>query len=272
MVDFIAGTIGALPGYRLVLGTSVELVPEAIAALLGQEVEGPKAVALPDKAPLVSVVIPVRNGAHFIADCVASILAQAYPKVEIIIVDDESTDLLDTAIAALPVQVRNIRIAHSGAAAARNVGAIAASGDIIAFLDVDDAWPDGGLAAMLAHLTANPDTDVAIGRGQFFEVISGDRRLLGSPAETFPLLIGAALFRRTALDKVGTFDRALRYAEDIDWFARARDAGVKMDQLDMVTLHVRRHESNSTAGKTAIELLPLQLARNALRRKRAVAG
>lgn len=269
-VDFLAETLGQLPGYRLILGTSVDRVPEAIAGLLANPRRAPAPAAVSDGAPLVSVVIPVRNGAHFIADAVGSVLAQGHAKVEIIIVDDESTDLLDTAIAALPVQVRNIRIARSGPAAARNIGARAASGPILAFLDVDDMWPEGALGAMLAYLAENGEADVVIGRDQIVDSRRGRRDFVGSPAEAFPYSVGAALFRRRAFDKVGLFDPALRYGEDLDWFARAREARAKVDRLDMVTLHVRRHDDNMTAGKTGIELLPLQLARNALHRKRAM--
>lgn len=272
MVDFLTDTLRRLPGYRLILGTAVNRVPVAIAALLaaGPRPAAPAADGAP--APLVSVVIPVHNGAHFIAEAVASILAQGHPALELIVVDDESTDLLDTAVAALPVPVRSIRIPRAGAAAARNVGAQAASGDLVAFLDVDDLWPDGALAAMLAHLDAHPETDVAIGRDQLFDDVRDGRHFVGSPAESFPFSIGAALFRRRAFETVGRFDAGLRYGEDIDWFVRAREAGLAVDRLDMVTLHVRRHGANMTAGRTALELLPLQIARNALHRRKAISA
>lgn len=92
---------------------------------------------------LVSVVIPSYNRAHLLPRAVSSVLAQTYQAVEIIIIDDGSTDDTPAVAAALTEQdprVRYLRLSHGGAARARNVGIGAAKGDFLAFQDTDDEW------------------------------------------------------------------------------------------------------------------------------------
>ena len=271
--DFIEAQLRRVPGYSLVLGHDVERVPEALAALLQRAPTIVPPLRETDDAapaPLISVIIPVYNGAHFLPDAVATVLAQNYPKLEIIVVDDGSSDAIEKAVAALPVQVRFLRQVNSGAAAARNLGIRAASGDLIAMLDVDDLWPAGKLEASLALLKEEPDTDVVMGWAQLMEQSSDDGRFsfVGSPAETFIYYIGSALFRRRAFSRNGFFDPLLRLAEDTDWFANTEHTKTKVARIDMVTLCVRRHLNNTTRGKTGIELVPLQMVRNSLLRKR----
>ena len=219
--------------------------------------------------PLVSVIIPAYNGARFLAEAVNSVLRQNYPKLEIVVVDDGSTDDIAEVVEGLPVQVRFLRQPNAGPAAARNLGLRAASADLIAFLDVDDLLPPRTLQAQIRWLADNAGCDVAIGRGQLLEHIASenDFRFVGSPSEAFVHYISSALYRRRAFEKNGLFDPLLRFAEDTDWFARA-EGRLRIDRLDMVTLHIRRHAHNSTRNKTTLELSPLRLAYNALKRRR----
>ncbi len=267
-VEFIGTQLDRLPGYRLVLGHDIDRVPDAIQALT-RAAHDLRAEPVPSDAPLISVIIPVYNAASFITSAITSLLAQDYSRLEIILVDDGSEDDFDAAVAALPVEVRVLRQANAGPAAARNLGIRAASADLIAFLDADDLWPDGRLAALLAWMADHPETDVVIGRAQVMEQSpDGGFRFVGSPAEAFVFYIGAGVYRRRAFARTGLFDPHLRFAEDIDWFANAERAGLHIDRLDVVTLYVRRHAQNSTRNLTGIDLSPVRLARNALRRKR----
>jgi hypothetical protein len=269
-VDFIEEQLARLAGCRLVLGRDVDRVPAAIAQLLerppGQQV-GARSERKAE--PLVSVIIPVYNGAQFLPEAVGSVLAQGYPKVEIIVVDDGSTDAISEAVAALPVQVRYLRQVNGGAASARNLGIRAASADIIAFLDVDDLWPARMLETLLAWLADHAETDVVIGRAQLAErKADGQYEFVGSPAGGFNSYIGSGLYRRHSFERNGLFDPLLRFGEDFDWFVNAERTGTRVDRIDVVTLHVRRHPSNSTRGMTDIQLTPIRLIKNALDRKR----
>jgi GT2 family glycosyltransferase len=271
--DFITAQLMRLPQWRIALGNDRGLIAPAIAARIkdpGRPGATSAEVRALEEAPLISVVIPVYNGASFLPEAIDSILAQAYPKVEIIVVDDGSTDAIAEAVAALPAEVRFLRKGNAGPAAARNLGIRAAGGSLIAFLDVDDLWPAGALGAALAWLSERPDTDVVIGRAQLCERRADARYdFVGSPGDGFTYYIGAGLYRRHAFEKIGLFDPLLRFAEDLDWYARAERGGLCVDRLDMVTLHVRRHATNSTRGMDGIALNPLRLARNALAAKRS---
>ena len=270
-VDLIEDVLSRLPCVTLVLGSALSEVPMAVAALIA---DPPSAAArLPSHPqPLISVIVPVFNGLHYLPEAVASILAQDYPKLEIIVVDDGVIGDVEAVVAALPVPVRLLPKRNGGAADARNTGIRAATGDLIAFLDVDDLWPAGALAMSLAWLNDHPDSDVAIGQSQLLcrSEPEGPFLFVGSPAETYRYSIGAALFRRRAFDRNGVFDSQLRLAEDTDWFARAATRGIVVDHIAEVTLHVRRDADNTTFGRTTAERIPLKLARNALRRKRGL--
>jgi hypothetical protein len=107
-------------------------------------------------APLVSVIIPLYNKGTVVRRAVESVLAQQYSRMEVIIVDDGSTDAGPAAVAAIE-DARIIRIAqpNAGPGAARNRGVAAASGEYVAFLDADDEWLPGFLAAGVAELEHN---------------------------------------------------------------------------------------------------------------------
>ena len=116
--------------------------------------------------------------------------------------------------------------------------------------------------------------DVAHGLAQVTTFDGGDApgEFVGNPREAFPYYIGAGLFRRRAFDRVGRFDVELRFGEDTDWFQRAREGGLSITHLDEVTLFVRRHEGNSTRGKTLVELNALRVLKKHLDRQRRVGG
>lgn len=271
--DFIADALRTLPMARLMLGDDRAAIPPMLSAFIAAPQDLGCDAPFTDNCPLLSVIIPCYNGAHFLGDAVASVLAQKYPKLEIIVVDDGSTDDLAGAIAALPVEVRLLTIANAGPAAARNMGLRAAMGSLIAFVDVDDIWPCGKMAASLALLDQSPDVDVVIGHAQLMEAgADGQYGFVGSPAEGFTYYIGAGLYRARAIARNGVFDPRLRFGEDLDWFARAERNGLRVARMDMVTLHVRRHAGNMTRGKDGAALNPLQLVRNALRAKHQAAA
>lgn len=277
-VDFINRMVDRLPGLEMILGHDVPRVPDAIRKLLSlsdaqlnELAKRPDADERRDRLPLVSVVIPVYNGAEFLAEAVKSVLDQNYPSLEIIVVDDGSKDDIDAAVAALPVNVRYFKQPNGGAASARNRGIKDVSGDFIAFLDVDDLWPENKLSSAIDLFQQRPDLDVIQGFGQVMQYSeqTGAFEYIGNPRESFPFYIGAAVYRRNAFKRVGLFDALLRFAEDTDWYQRAKEAGLGIERLDQVTLFVRRHSSNMTRGKTFQELNTLRVLKKALDRKRA---
>jgi hypothetical protein len=272
---FIRRLVKEVPGVTLELGTDLALLPEKIQELLAKNPAGIRELGRPARAskveerPLVSVVIPVYNGAHFLPSAIENILSQGYPALEIIVVDDGSQDEITQVVESLPTDVRFFRRDNEGPAAARNHGIRDASGELIAFLDVDDFWPHENLTILVERMERDSDVDVIHGRAQVVrETASGELEYLGNPAEAFPYYIGAGLYRRGAFRKVGLFDKELRYGEDTDWFNRAREAGLSVERLDEVTLFVRRHDENMTRGRSMAELNTLLLFKKALDRQR----
>ena len=274
--QFIDRLLDRVPGLEIALGRNLGGVPAAISELLRQDAAAIACLANAEESrddsrwPLVSVVIPVYNGAAFLGEAIANVLAQHYPALEIIVVDDGSTDHIAEAVRQLPVDVRYFRQDNAGAAAARNRGIKDTSGEFIAFLDVDDLWPEGNLRMLVAALLETPDWDVVHGRAQLLaKSPHGDTYdYVGNPKESFPFYIGAGLYRRRAFERVGLFDADLQFAEDADWFHRAADLKLAIARPEAVTLLVRRHGANMTTGKTLVELNALRVFKKALDRRR----
>lgn len=269
--EFIGRLCQSLPRFELRLGRDLAAIPDAIRTFLA-DVPGNAAAqgATPAAAPLISVIIPVFNGARFLPSAMRSVLAQNYPSLDIIVIDDGSKDDVAAAVRSLPVDVRLFRQDNAGPAAARNRGIREATGELLAFLDVDDEWPAGNLLHMSNVLAANPNLDVVIGHGQLMRANADGRAkdFVGSPLESFPWYIAAALFRRDAFAKIGRFDASLRFGEDIDWFNRAEEAGLGIERLPNISLLVRRHGGNMTHGKSVVELNKLRVLKKVLDRQR----
>ena len=113
----------------------------------------------PEK-PLVSVVIPTYNRAGFLPDAIGSVLAQSYANIEIIVIDDGSTDNTRSVLQPFEDKIRYLTSNHVGAAHARNMGMMAAKGKYIAFLDSDDQYLPGKLALQIEFLEKNPELKV----------------------------------------------------------------------------------------------------------------
>lgn len=205
--------------------------------------------------PLVSVVVPAYNGAAFLAEALRSILLQDWTPIEILVVDDGSTDDTEGIARGFGDTVRYEYQPHRGCpAAGRNKGVHLTRGPLIAFLDQDDLWPPEKLRRQVGALRANPRVDVVIGRTQVVHVArsaQGERGFETSGRVLPYMLVSATLFTRTALAAVGPFDESLRYyGDDLDWFIRARDLGVGIYTLDEITLHWRLHGGNASHRST----------------------
>ncbi len=183
--------------------------------------------------PVISVIIPIWNRAHSAGYAIDSALSQALPSghaLEIIVVDDGSNDRPQEALARFGGAIRLLRHSENqGAAAARNTGCDAAGGDYIAFLDSDDQWLPGKLAAQIAFMR-QAGFDVSC---TAYELEQGPDQFIVSPRfRTGPLtqadLVwgcfvspGSTLVCRSAVFReVGALDISLRRFEDWDWLMR----------------------------------------------------
>lgn len=204
-------------------------------------------------APAVSVVLPTFNGRERIAASIASVLEQSFGDLELIVVDDGSTDGSEAVIRGIgdPRLVYHRLPANRGQSAARNFGAALARADLIAFQDADDLWLPGKLADQVDALKRNPSAVMCYGNLLRCEP-DGRSAVLSAPVlgrgtlfdsrpslyATYAIGIQTCLVRRGALRDCGGFDEKLRCFEDLDLFLRlARNSDfVKLERS--VTLYI----------------------------------
>lgn len=206
------------------------------------------------RGPRVSAVIPGYNAAAFLADAVASARAQTYPVDEIIVVDDASPD--DTAAVAERLGVTLVRQpTNRGPSAARNAGIARATGELIAFLDADDAWLPWHVELCVDALARHPRAGVASTSVVLFDQPPPPRPehpRIEIPADPVVVLLErtfipqtGAVGRKTALLEVGGYDENRRYAEDYDVWLRVAA------RYDLARIHAagsrhRRHPAQAT--------------------------
>jgi glycosyltransferase involved in cell wall biosynthesis len=200
---------------------------------------------------LISVIVPVYNGERFLASAIANIQAQNYQPLEIIIIDDGSTDGTAEIAREFSNQIRYIYQLNQGPSAARNCGIENARGDAIAFLDVDDLWDEGVLTQFAAYLVANPE--VAIVQGLIQQMRRETRSSETNSEQFIPVFspyqfinLGSALYRRSVFEKVGLFDPKLKDNEDTDWYIRAWENEIPKVVIPRVMLYYRKHDRNMT--------------------------
>jgi glycosyltransferase involved in cell wall biosynthesis len=213
--------------------------------------------------PLVSVVIPAYNAERHIVEALEGVLAQTYRPVEIVVVDDGSTDATAEAVRRFGPRVRFTTQINAGAGAARNRGVAMATGRYIAFLDADDSWPPEKLARQVEILEQNPGCDLVFGQVQQF--IHGGEDLGGPEPGILP---GTLLARREAFQRVGPLAEDLKLGEFIDWYARAREAGLSSRIESDVWLRRRIHEDNLGVRERASRGDYLRVLKAALDRRR----
>ena len=270
--QFIDRLVAQVSTLQLILGTNLEAIPEIIVGLLGTPSPANVSNREHINSPLISVIIPVVNEARFLPDAVASVLAQNYPAIEIIVVDRGSSYETEDAVNQLPIPVLFFKQRKSGRAAALNRGIREASGQLVTFLDVDNLWPEDHLHIMLEHLLDDASCDVVQGFGQFKKIASatGKSNHVKNPEESSDY-ITAALYRREAFQTAGLFDHELGFGEDGEWFARARRYGLKIRQVNRVMMF-RYHETSTVPGKSLHEQESLRAFKNALDQGRAGAS
>ncbi|WP_201352029.1 glycosyltransferase family 2 protein [Hydrogenimonas urashimensis] len=226
---------------------------------------------MPAETPLVSVIIPTYNAARHLPDAIESILRQEYPNLEIIVVDDGSTDNTEEVLQPYRDLISYHRKENGGPASARNYGLRLARGEFIAFLDADDIWPDDKLARQLAHFRKHPDALIVLGRQRVDYLPDARELAYGDDLVTEPQIcqsMPVALVRREAFDKIGLFDEELIYYEDWDWHLRAREKELKILAYDEVTNIHRRHDANMTHDMRRMSKYAFQMFRKSLKRRR----
>lgn len=183
------------------------------------------------------------------AEAIESILAQDYRPLEIIAVDDGSTDDSAAVIQRFGPPVRYFYQANAGISAARNTGIRHAKATLLSFLDSDDIWLPGKLTNQYAALRESPQTEIVYAHAeQFFspEVDADFRRKVRLDLQPMPAyLVSAMLIWREAFERIGWFDESVALGTEMDWFARMKDIGPEYIMMSDVVLRRRIHYSNA---------------------------
>jgi glycosyltransferase involved in cell wall biosynthesis len=197
--------------------------------------------------PLISVIIPVYNRECYLAEAIESVLAQTYSAIQLIVVDDGSTDRSAEVAQKYPLTYQFQP--NGGISAARNAGIALATGEFLAFLDSDDIWVTDKLANQMAAFKADPTLEAVFGYAEQFyspELDESFRQRIRCPAEPIAAhLATAMLIQRAAFLRIGLFDPKLKTGIDISWYITAIEHNLNQMMLPDVVYRRRLHETNS---------------------------
>lgn len=210
---------------------------------------------------LVSIIVPARNYGPFVAAAVQSALEQSYSRVEVIVVDDGSTDDTPQVLTSFGDRIRILRLDGRGVAAARNAGLAAAGGTYVLFLDADDLLLPQGLAHLVRRLHSLPGVGAAYGSWYQCDTRLGRAFLVRSPIGAGPilprLLLGnmvatptAMLLRREVVVAAGGFDETLSFTADWELWLRLASRGCRFAGVPQPVAVYRIH-ARSMSGQLA---------------------
>jgi len=198
--------------------------------------------------PKISVIIPVFNGEGSIEEAINSIIVQEYPNLEIIVVDDGSTD----GTAELVKNYASINYFYQqkqGPASARNTGIKKSRGEYITFLDADDLYPSNKLWKQIYYINQNPSCLVVRFlikyeylipyKGQLQPFYINEKERTG-----FNCNLGSFLFNRQVFDNFGSFNESLFLGEDLDFIYRLIEQGIIIHEEKEVGLVYRINENS----------------------------
>ena len=225
--------------------------------------------------PLITVIIGAFDAERYLGEAIESVLAQTYRNLELIVVDDGSTDRTGEIAASYGDPVRCIRQENGGMAASRNRAIPEARGDYLAFLDADDRFPPEKLEQQLAAFEADAELDVVY--GHVTEFLSPDldedaRALLRAPEHDVPWPTpNLMLVKRESFLRVGLFSTDLKVGIGVDWHARANELGLRSATPPILALERRLHAENNGIRRRESKPQYLHVLKAALDRRRAEA-
>jgi len=230
-----------------------------------------------ENSHLVSIIIPVFNGEKYLHDAIESALAQTYRPVEIIVVDDGSTDSSAGVAKGFASEVRYVYQDNRGVGAALNRGIELSGGGFFSFLDADDLWKEDKLHHQMTVFEDHPDVDMVFGQvKQFYspDLDEDRRRKIRIPAEGIPgFLKGSMLIKRHSFCRVGTFETQWKVGDFIDWYLKAVEKGLKSILLDEVVILRRIHANNMGIRERKSQTDFVRILKASLdRRRESVAG
>ncbi|MCK5345215.1 MAG: glycosyltransferase, partial [Candidatus Heimdallarchaeota archaeon] len=214
-------------------------------------------------SPLVSVIIPTYNSERFIVSAVDSVLAQTYKKIEIIVVDDGSTDQTSNKLKPYLHKIKYIKKQNGGASSARNKGIINSCGEYIAFLDADDLWRKEKVEKQISIFAKNPDIGLVYCDSATFDgngvIHPSLKKIVETPTgEVMMDMVihnflnnSSVLVKKSCFDIVGLWNEKLINGNDYDMWLRVA-AHTKFDFVDQVLVETCYH-SHGLSGLTDLQ-------------------
>lgn len=213
---------------------------------------------MPSSSPLISVIIPACNQGMYIADAIQSVLDQSYRNLEVLIVDDGSTDDTRSIVAKFSdPRLHYLYQENRGLSAARNLGIHHSKGSYLSFLDSDDLFLPNKLRLLLKQMESHHSSGLVAGQAIPFDQsgqhpdkiyatalpLDSAQLLLGNP-----LHVGSVLLRRSWQERAGFFDESLRSYEDWDMWLRLAKIGCPMSCVAQPVSLYRFHRDQMTGN------------------------
>ena len=207
---------------------------------------------------LISVIIPSYNSGKFLGEAIESVVNQTYKNIEIIVINDGSTD--NTEEIAKKWQKRDERVRYlkhkenKGLSAARNTGIRTSKGDVIAFLDADDIWLENKLEKQMDKIEKGADLVYSdailiseigkkLGKNHWERIkirpYSGKSCLKLLFQRDFISPASSVILKKKIFEKIGGFDEKLKYVEDYDFYLRALKEAITIDYIKAPLLFYR---------------------------------
>jgi glycosyltransferase involved in cell wall biosynthesis len=213
----------------------------------------------------ISVVIPTYNYGRFVGEAIDSALGQTMPPLEVVVVDDGSTDDTRERLAKYGDRIKYVHQANRGLSGARNTGIRKARGEWIALLDSDDLWHPQKLEHLAVALAVQPDLQaIATDTVVFSDTIPALPPVVATPDKLRTITLrdliygvhfsggSGAMIRRACFDKIGLFDETLRAVEDLDMWIRIASEFKMARLLEPLTV-VRVHPTSMSAQAVSME-------------------
>jgi glycosyltransferase involved in cell wall biosynthesis len=204
-------------------------------------------------SPLVSVIMAAYNAADHIGEALESALAQDWRPLEVVVVDDGSTDDTAAIVARYP-DVMYVRQDNQGPSAARNTAAEHSSGEFLANFDSDDLLPTTRVSDQVSFLLAHPELGAVFGRQEWMNAPEWMARdSVYGDVDGIPL--SSVMFRRNVFFDLGGYDTSFVHGEDMDLLVRMRERGIEYQVIPEIVLYRRHQDSSLTGGRAPHEPL-----------------
>lgn len=206
-----------------------------------------------EKKPLVSIVMPTRNHAHFIRQSIDSVLSQCYGNIELLVMDGASTDNTVEILREYGDRIRWISEPDKGQADAINKGMEILDGDVLAYLNSDDILLPGAVACAVRYFNDHPECDMVYGNADYIDVNGVVTGSYATAEYTFERLMHdccvcqpAAFWRRRVVERIGPFDLSLQTAMDYEYWLRMATSGAILHHTIEKLAQSRLHEDAKT--------------------------